>query len=127
MKLNTHLKLDQTLNGKVLELKDNYAKTALTTTPIMIADKEGLVHGGFIFGAADFCAMATINDPLVVLAKSEVKFLAPVKEGDIVLFEGALIESQGNRASVEVTGSVDEKKVFIGKFYTVVVDKHLLS
>ncbi len=127
MKLNTHLKLDQTLNGKVLELKDNYAKTALTTTPIMIADKEGLVHGGFIFGAADFCAMATINDPLVVLAKSEVKFLAPVKEGDIVLFEGSLIESQGNRASVEVTGSVDEKKVFIGKFYTVVVDKHLLS
>ena len=127
MKLNTHLKIDQTLNGTVIELKKGYAKIALQTTPIMIADKEGLVHGGFIFGAADFCAMASVNDPFVVLAKSEVKFLAPVKMGEVVEFEGTISEEKGNRAIVEVTGSVDDKKVFIGTFYTAILDKHVLS
>jgi len=127
MKLNTHLKIDQTLNGTVIELKKGYAKIALQTTSIMIADAQGLVHGGFIFAAADFCAMAAINDPLVVLAKSEVKFLAPVKEGEIVVLDGHICEEKGNRATVEVTGSVDDKKVFVGSFYTAVLDKHVLS
>ncbi len=127
MKLNTHLKIDHTLNGSVLKLKKGYAKIALQTTSIMIADAQGLVHGGFIFGAADFCAMATINDPLVVLAKSEVKFFAPVKMGEAVEFEGTISEEKGNRATVEVTGAVKEKKVFIGTFYTAILEKHLLS
>ena len=127
MKLNTHLKIDQTLNGTVIELKKGYAKIALQTTSIMIADAEGLVHGGFIFGAADFCAMAAINDPFVVLAKSEVKFLAPVKEGEVVVLQGHICEEKGNRATVEVTGAVKEKKVFIGTFYTVILEKHVLS
>ena len=127
MQLNTHLKIDQTLNGSVIELKKGYAKIALQATSIMIADAEGLVHGGFILGAADLCAMATINDPFVVLAKSEVKFLAPVKMGEAVEFEGTISEEKGNRATVEVTGSVDDKKVFVGNFYTAVLDKHVLS
>lgn len=127
MTLNTHLKIDQTLNGKVLELAEGYAKIALKTSTIMIADAQGLIHGGFIFGAADFAAMAAVNDPFVVLSKSETKFLAPVKEGQSVLFEGTITSKEGKKATVEVVGSVDEKKVFVGTFYTAVLDKHLFS
>lgn len=127
MTLNTHLKIDQTLNGKVTTLKKGYAKVSLQTSAIMIADEQGLVHGGFIFGAADFTAMAAVNDPFVVLAKSETKFLAPVKEGELVTFEGHITEEKGNRATVEVVGSVAEKKVFLGTFYTATLDKHVLS
>ncbi len=127
MTLNTHLKIDQTLNGKVVTLKEGYAKIILQTSPIMIADEQGLVHGGFIFGAADFTAMAAVNDPFVVLAKSETKFLAPVKEGESVTFEGTITNQEGKRATVEVLGSVGERKVFIGTFYTAVLEKHVLS
>ena len=126
MKLNTHLKIDTTLNGHVTELKEGYAKIILKTIPIMSADEQGLVHGGFIFGAADFTAMATVNTPYVVLAKSETKFLAPVKIDESVIFEGNIIQSDGRKFTIEVAGSVGEKKVFIGTFYTVVLDKHVL-
>ena len=127
MELNTHLKIDTSLNGKVLELSKGYAKIELKTTDIMRADEQGLVHGGFIFGAGDFTAMATVNDPFVVLAKSETKFLAPVKVGQNVVFEGNIIQSEGRKFTVEVVGFIDEKKVFVGTFYTVVLDVHVLK
>ena len=127
MELNTHLKIDTSLNGKVLELSKGYAKIELKTTDIMRADEQGLVHGGFIFGAGDFTAMATVNDPFVVLAKSETKFLAPVKVGQNVVFEGNIIQSEGRKFTVEVNGFIDEKKVFVGTFYTVVLDVHVLK
>ena len=127
MQLHTHLQIDQTLNGKVLQLRKGYAKIALETSPIMIVDDEGLIHGGFIFGGADFCAMAAVNDPLVVLAKSEVKFKAPVKLGETVLFEGDITAQEGKRATVEVIGKVEEKEVFQGLFMTAILDKHPLS
>jgi len=127
MELNTHLKIDTSLNGEVLELSKGYAKIELKTTDIMRADEQGLVHGGFIFGAGDFTAMATVNDPFVVLAKSETKFLAPVKVGQNVVFEGNIIQSEGRKFTVEVVGFIDEKKVFVGTFYTVVLDVHVLK
>ncbi len=127
MDLNTHLEIDNTLNGNVIKLHENYAKIELKTTTIMRADEQDLVHGGFVFGAADFTAMATVNDPYVVLAKSETKFLAPVKVGQSVIFEGNVTESDGRKFAVEVIGSVGAKKVFVGTFYTVVLDKHVLQ
>jgi acyl-coenzyme A thioesterase PaaI-like protein len=93
----------------------------------MAADKQGLVHGGFIFCAADFAAMATVNDPYVVLAKSTVKFTAPVKVGDIVFLEGNIIQKEGNKATVEVSAKVEEKEVFKGEFLTAVLKQHVLS
>ncbi len=126
MDLNTHLEIDNTLNGNVIKLHENYAKIELKTTTIMRADEQGLVHGGFVFGAADFTAMAAVNDPYVVLAKSETKFLAPVKVGQSVIFEGNVTESDGRKFAVEVIGSVGAKKVFVGTFYAVVLDKHVL-
>jgi acyl-coenzyme A thioesterase PaaI-like protein len=127
MKLKTHLEIDQTLNGNIIELKENYAKIELKTTSIMKADKQGLVHGGFIFGAADFAAMACVNDPFVVLAKSEVKFLAPVKVGQSIVFEANAEETDGRKYRVKVVGTSQNKEVFTGTFYAVVLDKHVLS
>jgi len=127
VKLNTHLKIDNSLNGNILKLEKDYAKVELKTIDSMRADEEGLVHGGFIFGAADFTAMASVNDPFVVLAKSETKFLAPVKVGQSVLFEGTITNSDGRKQSVEVSGMVGEVKVFTGIFYTVILSNHVLS
>ena len=40
MTLNTHLKLDSTLNGKAVELGEGYAKIELQTTDAMRADED---------------------------------------------------------------------------------------
>jgi len=127
MKLNTHLKIDRILSGEVIVLEEGYAKVELKTTDVMRADEEGLVHGGFCFSAADFAAMAAVNDPNVVLAKSESRFLAPVRVGEIVLFEAEVVERDGRKQTVKVTGDVGQTRVYEGTMYTVVLKDHVLS
>lgn len=127
MKLNTHLKIDNGINGTVIELKQDYAKVQLDTKDFMSADEQGLVHGGFAFCAADFAAMAAVNEPYVVLAKSETKFLAPVKAGETIIFEANTTAKDGIKSTVEVIGNVQDKAVFKGTFYTATLDKHVLG
>ncbi len=125
--LNTHEKLDSSLCGDVEELKLGYARISLATTEAMRADDVGLVHGGFIFSAADFAAMAAVNERNVVLASSVCQFLAPVRIGDFVIFEARERQKEGRKRSVYVTGSVFDIKVFEGEFKTVVTDNHVLN
>jgi len=126
MNLKTHLAIDRELCGEVIELKDGYAKVKLATTKRMAADEVGLVHGGFTFGAADFAAMAAINDPYVVLVSAKVDFLAPVVVGQEVIFDAHVVEKEGKRGLVEVVGRVGGKEVFKGTFSTYLPKHHIL-
>jgi len=125
--LNTHKRINQQLCGKLIELKENYAKVKFEATEEMAVDELGLIHGGFTFGAADFCAMATINHPNVVLVSSNSKFLAPVKVGDVVIFESEIVFDDDKKQEVIVRGTIDDIKVFEGVFGTVVLKKHVLK
>ena len=127
IELNTHKKINQTLCGKLIEQDKNYAKVKFEATPEMAVDDEGLVHGGFTFGAADFCAMATVNHPYVVLVSSKSKFLAPVKVGDVVIFESEVIFDDDKKQEINVTGKINDIKVYEGIFGTVVLKKHVLK
>ncbi len=127
MELNTHLKIDNDINGKVVELKEGYAKVEQTTHAFMVADEQGLIHGGFTFCAADFAAMACVNEPYVVLAKGETKFLAPIKLGQTVIYEANTVIFEGKKSTVEVIASVEGNAVFKGTFSTVSLDNHILS
>lgn len=127
MQLNTHLNINTSLCGKVTKLQENYAEVLLHTTQQMAADAEGLVHGGFIFGAADYAAMSAVNDPYVVLGASSSKFIAPVKVGDAVLCKASVVNSKGKKSEVEVEAFVNEKLVFTGNFTTFVLPSHVLG
>ena len=127
MELNTHLKLDNNLNGNIVELKEDYAKVELKTSEVMVADEQGLIHGGFIFCAADFAAMACVNNPYVVLAKSETKFTAPVKLNDIVMVEANIVDKNGIKSTINVEAKVENKIIFKGVFYTATLDKHVFN
>ncbi len=127
MQLNTHLNINTSLCGKVTKLQENYAEVLLHTTQQMAADMQGLVHGGFIFGAADYAAMSAVNDPYVVLGASSSKFIAPVKVGDAVLCKASVVNIKGKKAEVELEAFVNEKLVFEGSFTTFVLPSHVLD
>jgi len=129
LELNTHLNVDTSLCGKVIKLEAGYAEVLLHTVQYMKADSLGLVHGGFIFGAADYAAMCAVNDPYVVLGSAMSKFIAPVKIGDTVLCKATIkIEaSKGKKRMVEVVATVKDSIVFEGSFTTFVLDKHILQ
>ncbi|MEA2091043.1 MAG: PaaI family thioesterase [Campylobacterota bacterium] len=125
--LNTHEKIDVSLCGDIEELRRGYSRVVLMTTESMRADDVGLVHGGFIFSAADFAAMSAVNERNVILASSLCQFLAPVRVGDNVTFEAQERQKEGRKRAVYVTGSVLDIKVFEGEFKTVVTDNHVLN
>ena len=125
--VNTHEKIDNGLCGDVEELKRGFARVSLQTTEVMRADRHGLVHGGFVFSAADYAAMLAVNEKNVVLAAANAQFLAPSRVGDIITFEAVERQRNGRKRSVFVTGHAYDIKVFEGEFNAVVTDNHVLN
>ena len=125
--LNTHESINQNLCGEILKLEAGYVEIELVTTEDMLADEMGLIHGGFIFSAADYAAMAAVNERNVVLVASECQFLSPVKLGDIVKIIAKVRHKEGRKRNVEVEGFAVDIKVFTGLFKTVITERHVLK
>ena len=127
MKIDTHRQIDQKLCGKPLSVLNGTSQVELVTTPQMAADAQGLVHGGFIFGAADYAAMIAVNHPHVVLGASDVKFLKPVRVGETVTAHAKVQEVKGKKYWVAVRVTKDREEVFQGMFTCFVLDRHVLD
>ena len=127
MELRTHLGLDRTLVGTAEVRAEGRARAVLTATPAMAADERGLVHGGFVFGLADFAAMAAVNDPNVVLGAADVQFVAPVRVGDEVVAEAYVRETAGRKREVVVTATVGETTVLTASMLAFVLDRHVFD
>jgi len=125
--LQTHNRINQEINGEIMKLEKGYVELKLITTFDMLADKFGLVHGGFIFSAADYAAMSAVNEPNVVLVASECQFLSPVRIKDEVNFIAKVRHKDGKKRNVNVEGYVLDIKVFEGVFKTVITEKHILK
>ena len=127
MQANTHLGASPALVGRPVEIAPGRAVAALDTTPQMAVDDQGLVHGGFVFGLADYAAMLAVNDPNVVLGAADVRFLKPVRAGETVTAT-ATVESEGGRKRiVRVSAARGDTEVLSGTFTCFVLDAHVLS
>lgn len=127
MEANTHAAIDRDLCGHPVALEPGRARVRLRTTRVMAADDRGLVHGGFIFGLADYAAMLAVNDPLVVLGSGSLRFVAPVVVGDTLEAAAEVHAQEGKRRSVRVTVSRDEVLVAAGDFACFVPARHVLD
>lgn len=127
MEQRTHDKIAPELCGRPVELKPGSARVVLDTTRPMAADERGLVHGGFTFGLADYAAMLAVNEPTVVLASAQMKFLGPVVVGDRVEAEAAVERSEGRKRWIKVVVRRDGAPVLEGELLAVVPDRHILE
>ncbi|MEW6261186.1 MAG: hotdog domain-containing protein [Thermodesulfobacteriota bacterium] len=127
MDLHTHLAIDPQLVGRAVLPEAGRSVVTLETIPVMAADETGLVHGGFVFGAADYAAMTAVNHPNVVLGAAEVKFLKPVQVGEVIEARAQVVSEQGRKRVVEVQAFRGEQIVFSGTFICFVLEKHVLS
>jgi len=125
--IQTHERINQNLSGEVVKIELGYVELKLTTISEMLADDVGLIHGGFIFGAADYAAMLAVNERNVVLVASDCQFLSPVKLHDEVDFIARVRNKEGRKRNVHVEAFVHEIKVFEGEFKTVITEKHVLK
>ncbi|MBI1733771.1 MAG: thioesterase family protein [Candidatus Rokubacteria bacterium] len=93
----------------------------------MAADARGLVHGGFTFGLADYAAMLAVNEPTVVLARAETKFLGPVVAGERLEAEATVERTDGKKHWVKVVVRRAGAPVMEGTVLAVVPDRHILD
>jgi acyl-coenzyme A thioesterase PaaI-like protein len=123
----THTEIDYGLCGEPIELVEGRAAVRMRASEVMAVDERGLVHGGFVFGAADHAAMLAVDDPNVVLGASESRFRAPVEVGDEVIARAEVVERDGKKCRVEVAATVGSREVFSGVFTAFVLDQHVLD
>ena len=127
MEIKTHKDISAELCGRPVELSSGRCLLRMKTVQAMRADEAGLVHGGFVFGMADYAAMLAVNHPFVVLGAAESSFLKPVSVGDELEALAELKEEAGRKRKVEVTVSRDGAAVMTGLFTCFVLDKHVLE
>ena len=127
MDIRTHHGIDPDLCGRPQTLEAGFCRVAWTATQRMAADEKGLVHGGFVFGLADYAAMLAVNDPHVVLGAASVKFLKPVSVGDHLAAEARVRDISGRKHLVDVTVTRDADVLLEGQLTCFVLDRHVLD
>lgn len=124
----THRAISWRLVGRALAIDAGRSATVeLELTEEMAADERGLVHGGFVFGLADYAAMVAVDQPNVVLASAEVRFMAPAVVGDRLRAEAAYENDDPRRPRVVVTVWRGDAAIFEGRFVCVVPKRHVLD
>ena len=127
MEVKTHSSADPNLLGRLILVRDDAeAVVELEASWEMAVDDRGLIHGGFTFGLADYAAMLAVNHPYVVLGSSQVRFLAPVKVGDVMRARAEVVRREGRRREVSVEVSVGREKVLTGMMACYVLNGYVL-
>lgn len=127
--IRTHRLLDRTLCGEPIRVEEGRAEVNLSASRQMAADAPGLIHGGFVFGAADHAAMLAVNEPTVVLVRADVRFVAPVAVGDRMVARARVVDGSGDarRPVVEAEVEVAGRTVFSGTFECALPERHVLD
>ena len=110
-----------------MELREGFARVELKTTRKMVADEHGLVHGGFVFGLADYAAMLAVNHPNVILGSARVRFLKPVVLGDRLTAEAVLHDQAGKKKIITVDVQRGDEMVATGEMICFTPDDHVLE
>jgi acyl-coenzyme A thioesterase PaaI-like protein len=127
MDIRTHADIDSRLCGTPQEVGEGFSRIRFEATEEMAADESRLVHGGFIFGLADYAAMLAVNHPNVVLGRAESRFLRPVVVGDELFADAEILERTDNKRLVQVAVKRGDETVFDGEFMCYVLDRHVLA
>jgi acyl-coenzyme A thioesterase PaaI-like protein len=127
MEIKTHENIDRSLCGEPVMVKEGISEVRLECSKCMGADESGLVHGGFIFGLADYEAMLAVNHPNVVLGSAETRFLKPSRITDVLIAKAHDKTPQERKHLVEVEVFCGEDLVFTGMFTCFVTKQHILT
>lgn len=125
--VQTHLGIDPRWSGRVVRMAEGECEVELVLRAEMAADASGLIHGGFIFSAADYCAMCVVNHPNVVLAQAESRFLRPSRVGETLRFVGRVAQASERRPVVQVEASDARGVVFEARFECAIPTRHVLA
>ncbi len=121
--LKTHKNIHKNHSYNLIELSENYAKISIKSKNSESVDEKSIIYDGSIFSAANFCAMAAINDEDSFLINANVDFLNQINRDDEdIVFEARANTNSSGKKHIEVLGKVNNIAVFSGNFVTIKLD-----
>ena len=121
--LNSHKNIHTHHSYKLLALSENYAKISINSQKSETVDKENIIYDGSIFSAANFCAMASVNQEHTFLISANIDFLNQVNTEDKdVIFEAHSASNISGKKQIKVQGKVNGITVFLGDFVAMKLD-----
>lgn len=125
--LNSHKNIHTNHSYKLIKLEDGFAKISINSKKSETVDKENIVYDGSIFSAANFCAMAAVNEAHTFLISANIDFLNQINiEDEEVIFEAHSSSNISGKKNIEVQGKVNNITVFKGDFVAMKLDNKSL-
>lgn len=107
---------------ELVEAGDGTATVRMTIGPDMV-NGHAIAHGGYVFLLADtaFACACNSRGPVTVAAGADISFLAPVREGDVLVAQATERVSYGRSGIYDVTVRRDGQPVaeFRGRSRTI--------
>ena len=121
--LRTHKNIHTNHSYNLIELSENYAKISIKAKNSESVDDKNTIYDGSIFSAANFCAMAAINDEDSFLISANIDFLNQItKDDEDIIFEAKARVNTSGKKQIEVSGKINDISVFYGDFVTIKLD-----
>ncbi|GEN30392.1 acyl-coenzyme A thioesterase PaaI-like protein [Cerasibacillus quisquiliarum] len=105
--------------GEVVDLElDKKAISIMDIGREHVFTKKNIARGHHIFAQANSLAVAVLNDELALTAKSNIRFIRQVKQGERVVAK-AVVKKQTDKGLtiVQVDSFVNNEQVFTGEFH----------
>lgn len=105
--------------GEVVDLElDKKAISIMDIGREHVFTKKNIARGHHIFAQANSLAVAVLNDELALTAKSNIRFIRQVKQGERVVAK-AIVKKQTDKGLtiVQVDSFVNNEQVFTGEFH----------
>lgn len=104
--------------GEIIDLElDKRAISILDIKAEHVFTRNRIARGHHLFAQANSLAVAVIDDPLALTARSEIRFTRQVNQGERVVAKAKVVgQGENKRTLVEVASHVDNELVFSGMF-----------
>ena len=108
---------DQELIGNLVELKiGERARSELAIDESMVLTKARVARGHYLFAQANSLAIALVDAPVALTGSVDLKFIRPVKLGEIAVAEGNVKKQDKHKYWVQVTVKVKSEEVLRGNW-----------
>ena len=108
---------------ELLALEEDYAKVLVDLDKVQTLDESDTVFEAEIYKAANFSALASINEKGYFVVSAYIDFLSQIDvNSKSIYFEANALHNSLGKRQVEVKGFIDDIAVFQGDFSVLKLD-----
>ncbi len=106
---------DQEVIGELQELViGERARSTMVIEETMVLAKARVARGHYLFAQANSLAIALVDAPMALTGSVELKFIRPVRLGEVVVAEGKVTKRKGDKYWVDVLLQANTEAVLRG-------------